>query len=90
MFAPQDCAILPVELVAELADSGGFRDVTHVTDPEVRALLDGLSADPDEPTYRCTNGKTDYWTYIQEAIWSMSSDDEDQQSYLKSSSLVSP
>ena len=53
MFAPQDCAILPVELVAELADSGGFRDVTHVTDPEVRALLDGLSADPDEPTYRC-------------------------------------
>jgi hypothetical protein len=38
----------------------------------------------------CTNGKTDYWTYIQEAIWSMSSDDEDQQSYLKSSSLVSP
>ena len=37
-----------------------------------------------------TNGKADYWTYIQEAIWSMSSDDEDQQSYLKSSSLVSP
>ena len=28
-----------------------------------------------------TNGKADYWTYIQEAIWSMSSDDEDQQSY---------
>jgi len=37
-----------------------------------------------------TNGKADYWTYIQEAIWSMSSDNEDQQSYLKSSSLVSP
>jgi hypothetical protein len=37
-----------------------------------------------------TNGKADYWTYIQEAIWSMSSDDEDQQSYLKSSGLVSP
>ena len=37
-----------------------------------------------------TNGKADYWTYIQEAIWSMSSNDEDQQSYLKSSSLVSP
>jgi len=27
MFAPRDCAILPAELVAELALSGGFRDV---------------------------------------------------------------
>jgi len=59
----------------------------HRTENDVNELLRVVQR---KVTVKGTNGKADYWTYIQEAIWSMSSDDEDQQSYLKSSSLVSP
>ena len=66
----------------------GFYITGPGSDKPFAALMTNVI--PDLAFWGSTNGKADYWTYIQEAIWSMSSDDEDQQSYLKSSSLVSP
>jgi len=77
---PQSSRLAYLEVRAALAAAGR----AHRLDPDAQRQA--------EVAWQraLTNGKADYWTYIQEAIWSMSSDDEDQQSYLKSSSLVSP
>jgi hypothetical protein len=53
MFRPSDAAIMPPELVAQLRDATGFRNVTEVSDPEVRAFLDALAVDPDDPKRMC-------------------------------------
>jgi len=88
-YAQVQCFELPIDDV----DLDYIADFTALTERFPRGFVQdyqfGLGlGKPYRPIV--TNGKADYWTYIQEAIWSMSSDDEDQQGYLKSSSLVSP
>jgi P4 family phage/plasmid primase-like protien len=53
MFRPSDAAIMPLELVAELRDATGFRNVAEVSDPEVRAFLDAMPRDPEDPKGMC-------------------------------------
>ncbi len=53
MFAPQECAILPPELLAELRDDKGFVNVTDADTEQVRDFLAAMPVDAEQDDYRC-------------------------------------